>query len=169
MTRHAFAGTVAIAGIGATEFSKASGRSELRLAAEAVDLALKDAGLAPAEVEGMVTFSSDTNPDIDIARSLGIGDLTFFSRIHYGGGAACATIQQAALAVSSGVADVVVCYRAFNERSGNRFGAGVQGRPPDAERRERAHGLVPPGRSADTGLVGGHGRPALPARDRRDE
>ena len=78
----------------------------------------------------MVTFSSDTNPDIDIARSLGIGDLTFFSRIHYGGGAACATIQQAALAVSSGVADVVVCYRAFNERSGSRFGAGVQGRAP---------------------------------------
>ena len=78
----------------------------------------------------MVTFSSDTNPDIDISRSLGIGDLTFFSRIHYGGGAACATIQQAALAVSSGVADVVVCYRAFNERSGSRFGAGVQGRAP---------------------------------------
>ena len=111
---------MAIAGIGATEFSKASGRSELRLAVEAVDAALNDAGIAPAEVQGMVTFSSDTNPDIDIARSLGIGDLTFFSRIHYGGGAACATIQQAALAVSSGVADVVVCYRAFNERSGSR-------------------------------------------------
>ena len=99
---HSFAGQVAIAGIGATEFSKASGRSELRLAVEAVDLALKDAGIAPAEVQGMVSFSSDTNPDIDIARSLGIGDLSFFSRIHYGGGAACATIQQAALAVSAG-------------------------------------------------------------------
>ena len=122
---HAFAGRVAIAGIGATEFSKASGRSELRLAVEAVDAALKDAGLKPADVQGMVTFSADTNPDIDIARSLGIGELTFFSRVHYGGGAACATVQQAALAVSSGVADVVVCYRAFNERSGSRFGAGV--------------------------------------------
>ena len=66
-----------------------------------------------------------------MARTLGMGDLTFFfSRIHYGGGAACATVQQAALAVSSGVADVVVCYRAFNERSGHRFGTGVQGRPP---------------------------------------
>ena len=127
---HSFSGSTAIAGIGATEFSKDSGRSELRLAVEAVAAALADAGIAPSEVQGMVTFSSDTNPDIDIARSLGIGDLTFFSRIHYGGGAACATIQQAALAVSSGVADVVVCYRAFNERSGSRFGAGVQGRAP---------------------------------------
>ena len=31
------------------------------------------------------------------------------------------------MAVAAGVADVVVCYRAFNERSGRRFGAGVQG------------------------------------------
>ncbi|MGP0032777.1 MAG: lipid-transfer protein [Acidimicrobiales bacterium] len=130
MSPHRFAGEVAIAGIGATEFSKKSGRSELRLAAEAVDLALRDAGITPAEVGGMVTFSADTNPEIDIARSLGMGDLTFFSRIHYGGGAACATVQQAALAVAGGVADVVVCYRAFNERSGSRFGAGVQGRAP---------------------------------------
>jgi acetyl-CoA acetyltransferase len=127
---HTFAGQVAIAGIGATEFSKDSGRSELRLATEAVDLALRDAGIEPSEVGGMVTYSSDTNPDIDIARGLGIGELSFFSRIHYGGGAACGTVQQAALAVASGVADVVVCYRAFNERSGNRFGAGVQGRAP---------------------------------------
>src|SRR3984957_6358728 len=132
---HAFAGNTAVAGIGATEFSKDSGRSELRLAVEAVDLALRDAGIAPSEVGGMVTFSIDTNPDIDIARSLGIGELTFFSRIHYGGGAACATIQQAALAGQAGVADVVVCYRAFNERSGHRFGAGSHGRPatPSAE------------------------------------
>jgi acetyl-CoA acetyltransferase len=130
MTAHDFVGRVAIAGIGATEFSKNSGRSELRLAVEAVAAALADAGLAPAEVDGLVTFTADTNPEIDVARALGMGDLTFFSRVHYGGGAACATVQQAALAVAAGVADVVVCYRAFNERSGARFGAGVAGRPP---------------------------------------
>jgi acetyl-CoA acetyltransferase len=135
---HAFAGSTAIVGIGATEFSKASGRSELRLATEAVDLALRDAGIEPSEVGGLVTFSSDTNPEINIAQSLGMGELSFFSRIHYGGGAACATIQQAALAVQSGVAEVVVCYRAFNERSGNRFGLGVQDRPPAANA-ETAH------------------------------
>ncbi|MEV7449416.1 thiolase C-terminal domain-containing protein, partial [Streptomyces nigra] len=49
------------------------------------------------------------------------------------GGAACATVLQAALAVAAGVAEVVVCYRAFNERSGRRFGAGVQHREPSAE------------------------------------
>jgi acetyl-CoA acetyltransferase len=122
----------AIAGIGATEFSKDSGRSEMRLACEAVAAALADAGIAPAEVDGMVTFTADTNPEIQIARNLGIGELKMFSRIHHGGGAGGGCIQQAAMAVACGVADVVVCYRAFNERSGNRFGAGVQGRAPQA-------------------------------------
>lgn len=140
----------AIAGIGATEFSKESGRSELRLAVEAVGAALDDAGIAPAEVDGMVTFTMDTNPEIEIARNLGIGELSFFSRIHHGGGAACATVQQAVLAVATGVAEVVVCYRAFNERSGHRFGAGVQDRPPvpNAENAHFAwyapHGLLTP-------------------------
>ncbi|MGW2341984.1 lipid-transfer protein [Streptomyces sp. NPDC001661] len=126
-------GQAAIVGIGATEFSKDSGRSELKLAVEAVHAALDDAGLSPADVDGLVTFTMDTNPEITVAQAAGMGELSFFSRVHYGGGAACGTVQQAALAVASGVADVVVCYRAFNERSGRRFGSGVQHREPSAE------------------------------------
>ena len=112
----------AIAGIGSTEFSKNSGRSELRLAAEAVRSALDDAGLRPADVNGMVTFTMDSNAEVAVARELGIGELTFFGQVGYGGGAACATVQHAAMAVATGAADVVVCYRALNERSGRRFG-----------------------------------------------
>ncbi|MEV0053747.1 lipid-transfer protein [Saccharopolyspora shandongensis] len=115
-------GEAAIVGIGATEFSKDSGRSELQLAAEAVRAALADAGLEPSDVDGLVSFTMDNNTETAVARELGIPELSFFSRIHYGGGAACATVQQAAMAVATGVAEVVVCYRAFNERSGSRFG-----------------------------------------------
>ena len=111
-----------IAGIGATEFSKESGRSELQLACEATLAALRDAGLEPADVDGMVTFTMDASNEIEIARTIGIPSLTFFSRIHHGGGAACATVHQAKMAVETGAANVVVCYRAFNERSGFRFG-----------------------------------------------
>ncbi|RJL25128.1 lipid-transfer protein [Bailinhaonella thermotolerans] len=117
-----FVRRTAVAGVGATDFSKNSGRSELRLAAEAVCAALDDAGLTPADVNGLVTYTQDTNQEISVAREVGVGDLTFFSRVHYGGGAACGTVMQAAMAVATGVADVVVCYRAFNERSGRRFG-----------------------------------------------
>ncbi|MEW2504575.1 lipid-transfer protein [Amycolatopsis sp. NPDC047767] len=116
------AGAAAIAGIGATEFSKDSGRSELRLAAECVTHALADAGLSASEVDGLVSFTMDGSAEIALARELGIPELEFFSRIHYGGGAAAATVQQAAMAVATGVADVVVAYRAFNERSEQRFG-----------------------------------------------
>jgi acetyl-CoA acetyltransferase len=131
--RDGLAGRAAIVGVGATEFSKDSGRSELRLAVEAVRAALDDAGLTPEDVDGMVTFTMDTSPEITVAQACGMGELSFFSRVHYGGGAACATVQQAALAVATGVAEVVVCYRAFNERSGRRFGSGVQHREPSAE------------------------------------
>ncbi|MGY1436704.1 lipid-transfer protein [Streptomyces reniochalinae] len=129
----ALGGRAAVAGIGATPFTKESGDSELALAVEAVRAALDDAGLTPGDVDGMVTFTMDTSPEITVAQAAGIGELSFFSRVHYGGGAACATVQQAALAVACGLAETVVCYRAFNERSGRRFGAGVQQREPSAE------------------------------------
>jgi acetyl-CoA acetyltransferase len=133
---HALGGRTAIAGIGATEFSKDSGRTELRLACEAVAAALADAGVEPADVDGMVTFSMDGTDEIEIARSVGAGDLTFFARVPYGGGAACGTIAMAAMAIATGAASVVVCYRALNGRSWSRFGAGVQGQPtaPSADR-----------------------------------
>jgi acetyl-CoA acetyltransferase len=115
-------GAAAIAGIGATEFSKDSGRSELRLAAEAASAALADAGLGPSDVNGLVTFTMDSTSEIALARELGAGELTFFSQVGYGGGAACGIVQHAAMAVATGIADVVVCYRALNERSGHRFG-----------------------------------------------
>ncbi|MBO0652454.1 lipid-transfer protein [Streptomyces triculaminicus] len=133
MSGSTLGGRAAVVGIGATAFTKDSGRSELALAAAAVRAALADAGLAPGDVDGMVTFTMDTSPEITVAQAAGIGELSFFSRVHYGGGAACATVQQAALAVAAGVAEVVVCYRAFNERSGRRFGAGVGRREPTAE------------------------------------
>ncbi|WP_405141309.1 lipid-transfer protein [Sphaerisporangium sp. NBC_01403] len=129
---YSLSGRTAVAGIGATEFSKDSGRSELQLAAEAVLAALDDAGLPPSEVDGLVTYTQDGNQEISVAREVGIGDLSFFSRVHYGGGAACGTVLHAAMAVATGAASTVVCYRAFNERSGRRFGqpdAGLGGEP----------------------------------------
>jgi acetyl-CoA acetyltransferase len=122
MTGDGLGGRAAIVGIGATEFSKESGRSELQLSVEAVRAALADCGLDASDVDGLTTFTMDTSSEIAVARELGVPELRFFSRINYGGGAACATVQQAAMAVATGVADVVVCYRGFNERSESRFG-----------------------------------------------
>ena len=89
--------------------------------------AIADAGLQPSDVDGLVTFSLDTNDEIEVARSVGIGDLTFYSRVPYGGGAAVGVIQHAAMAVATGAARAVVCYRALNGRSGQRYSSGVSG------------------------------------------
>jgi acetyl-CoA acetyltransferase len=144
VTKHAYAGKAAVVGIGATEFSKDSGRSELRLAIEASLAACADAGIEPTQIDGMSTFTMETNPETELMRGLGIHELTHFSRIHFGGGAPCATIQYAAMAVTSGVADYVLCYRAFNERSGRRFGAGVQDRPAGASADEASYAWTSP-------------------------
>jgi acetyl-CoA acetyltransferase len=117
----------AIAGIGLTEFSKDSGVSELALAAQCVSAACADAGLDPGEIDGLVSYTLDSTDEIELARAVGAGDLTFFSKINYGGGAAVGTIAQAAMAVATGQATTVVCYRAMNGRSGKRMGQGISG------------------------------------------
>ncbi len=128
-----YSNKTAIAGYGATEFSKNSGRSELRLAVEATLGALADAGIDPGEVDGMSAFTMDNNSEQEIFRSIGGRDLKFFSRIPQGGGGTCAPLLQAALAITSGVAEVVVCYRAMNERSEYRFGTPMAGLPPTSD------------------------------------
>jgi len=138
----------AIAGIGATEFSKDSGRTELQLAAECVTAALDDAGLEPGDVDGLCTFTMDTNPPGELLRMIGGKELTFFSQVGFGGGGGAGVVQQAAMAVATGVADVVVCYRAMNERSGARFGQPMHQSRPTPEHllwsHHTMHGLATP-------------------------
>ena len=112
----------AIVGVGATEFSKNSGRSELRLALEASMAALRDAGLEPEDADGFVTFDLDNSDPMAVARNLGVPASTFFARSSLGGGSACASLGLATFAVETGRASVVLCYRAMNERSEWRFG-----------------------------------------------
>jgi acetyl-CoA acetyltransferase len=113
----------AIAGVGETEYSRASGRSELRLAAEASLAAIRDAGLSTVDIDGLITFTMDFNDELDLQRCLGIPVLRWTSRTTFGGAGANATIQLAAAAVTSGAANAVLIYRGFNERSGRRFGS----------------------------------------------
>ncbi|MGA2472883.1 MAG: lipid-transfer protein [Acidimicrobiales bacterium] len=121
--------TTAIVGIGQTEFSKAAGRSETQLAAEAIVAALADAGLTTADVDGLVSYTIDPVEETELVRTLGIPEIHFSSRVPYGGGGSQGVLLHAASAVVSGIADVVVAYRAIKARSGERFGrAAVGGR-----------------------------------------
>jgi acetyl-CoA acetyltransferase len=102
----------AIAGIAQTRFGKGIEDSELSLACQAIAMALDDAGIAPKEVDGLVAFSMEDGREVEVARNVGLGDITFFGQVGYGGGAGCGTTGHAALAVASGQCEVAVAWRA---------------------------------------------------------
>ena len=111
-----------IAGIGETEYSRESGRSELQLAAEASLAAMRDAGIAARDVDGLVTYTMDSSDELELQRCLGIPLLRWTGRAPFGGLGCCASVQIAAAAVGAGYAEAVIVYRALNGRSGRRYG-----------------------------------------------
>ncbi len=114
-----------IVGIGQTEYSKASGRTVLDLAGAACLAALDDAGVAAAEVDGIVSFNfNDSVPGIAVATQLGIPAVRYAVDTAGGGNAANLIILQAVAAIEAGLAETVLCYRAMNGRSGFRLGGG---------------------------------------------
>lgn len=114
----------AIAGIGWTPFTKASGRTVRALASEAALAALGDAGLSPRDADGFVSFNfSDSAPGIAVATEIGAPD-AYTADLVSGGNAANQIILCATAAIEAGLAETVVCYRAMNGRSGFRLGGG---------------------------------------------
>jgi acetyl-CoA acetyltransferase len=101
----------AIAGIGATAFAKALPESELLLACRAISAALDDAGIDPSEVDGLSSYTLEPFREVDVARNVGLGDITWFSQVGYGGGAGCGVVGNAAMAVATGQCRVAVAWR----------------------------------------------------------
>lgn len=114
--------TCAIVGIGATDFSRCSERSELSLAVQASLAALADAGLDPSDVDGIIRCDMDNVRGNDLAHTLGIRELTYLGENGPGGAAPCAMVGQAVAAILSGQATTVLVFRSLNGRSGQRFG-----------------------------------------------
>ncbi len=102
----------AVVGIGQTGFGKGLPDTELSLACQAISAAIDDAGLEPRDVDGLAMFSMESGREVDVARNVGLGDITYFSEVGYGGGAGCGVVGQAAMAVATGQCRVAVAWRA---------------------------------------------------------
>jgi acetyl-CoA acetyltransferase len=113
---------VAIAGIGQTSYARRDARSEAQLAAEAALAALNDAGIAPSDVDGMITYTLDPVDEIGLCRALGVRDLAYTSRVPGGGAGAIGTLYQAAAAVAAGACEAVLIWRAINQGAAYRYG-----------------------------------------------
>ncbi|MDY0013098.1 MAG: lipid-transfer protein [Rhodocyclaceae bacterium] len=134
----------AIVGIGQTAFAKRLEPTETELAIMAIRDALEDAGIHPSEVDAMSSFTWESTEENEIASNLGFGDVRFFSKIGYGGGAGCATVLHMAMAIATGQADVGVVWRSRKRGSGARVWALAQERMADVFKYSRPYGLVRP-------------------------
>ena len=123
--RAGFQGRTAIAGVGYTPLSRDSGRSVLSLAVDACANAISDAGLEPAEIDGIASFSlfNDSVPGQAVATCLGLPPLRYNLDLNLGGQAPCYMAINAAMAVDAGLAHNVVIFRALNGRTGVRIGS----------------------------------------------
>jgi len=108
---------VAIAGIGESKVGRVPGRTALQLQTDAALAALADAGLALADIDGLVTtpvrVESWSMPCGVVANHLGIR-ARFLSTVDVAGASGCSMIHQAALAVASGQATAVLCVAGQN-------------------------------------------------------
>jgi acetyl-CoA acetyltransferase len=108
--KHPLRGAAAIAGLGLTETGRVYGRPAGDLAAEAVLLALEDAGLEKRELDGLIVNQGISGgPDLSLALALGIPELRFCTQLNAWGSSAAQMVQVAALAVANGLARHVAC------------------------------------------------------------
>ncbi|MFA1548158.1 thiolase family protein [Actinomadura chokoriensis] len=99
-----------IVGLGMTELGKVYGRSPRRLAADAVRLAARDAGLALGDLDGLlVSHGMGGSPGIELAGTLGLRDLRLLSQVNSFGATAGAMVSFAAMSVLNGTATTVAC------------------------------------------------------------
>jgi len=106
-----FKDSTAIVGVGQTRFGKGLPESELELACQAIGAALADAGIDPAEVDALGSYTMEDTPEFEVARNLALGDIHFLSRVNYGGGAGPGAVGQVALAIAAGIAKVGIVWR----------------------------------------------------------
>jgi acetyl-CoA acetyltransferase len=108
-------GKCAIAGMGATRMGKNYDHHHaIGFATEAVQLALEDAGLARADLDGMlvnpgITWMSNPMASFDLQQAMGLKNLRLTATMNLGGATAAAMVMHAAQSIAAGMAEVVAC------------------------------------------------------------
>lgn len=98
----------AIAGIGITPMGRIYGKTAAGFARDAVQLAVADAGLTMADIDGLL-INSPGDLTLQLQRGLGLHNTRLLAEYQGYGSSAGGMIQYAGLAVDAGLADVVVC------------------------------------------------------------
>lgn len=120
---------VVIAGVGESDIGRVPELSGLGLNAQAVRRALEDAGMTLAEIDGLVTAYSMTEPYFMLgsvlAEYLGLQP-RFCASLTVGGATPAAALHHAAMAVATGQADTVLVTAGENRATGQNRDAAVE-------------------------------------------
>lgn len=119
----------AITGIGETAYLRASPSSAFELQIEASLAAIRDAGLNPKEIDGIIPIGITGAPAEAFVTNFGIPDLRFSALTPMGGASGIAAIQCAIAAVTTGVCNHVLIAAGRNVSSGAKAGVRIHQMP----------------------------------------
>ena len=130
-TETSIRGSIAICGLGVTPMGKIYDRDARDFAAEAIQLALADAGLVKTDLDGLL-INAGIGPagaiNLQLQNQLGLHDLRLLNHMNAQGATAASMVQYAALAVHHGMANYVACVFADAPlREGRSAGAAYGG------------------------------------------
>ncbi|MDB5819621.1 MAG: acetyl-CoA acetyltransferase [Rhizobacter sp.] len=110
----------AVTGVGETRYAMGvSPRTSLSLQLEAGLQAARDAGVDPAEIDGIVPMASGSALAEDFIQNFGIRDLRFSATVPMGGASATASLQTACAAIGAGVCRHVLLVAGRDGRGGS--------------------------------------------------
>lgn len=112
-------GRAAIVGIGETEYLRGTDQSILQMVLAASMTAIRDAGLKPSDVDAVIPPPGFVAWD-EIAAHLGIPDVRYTSCPQMGGASATAALITGAMAIATGLANVVLLPIGWNGYSALR-------------------------------------------------
>lgn len=161
---HPLRGAAAITGLGMTPMGRIY-KSTMELAADATRTALADAGLRKDQVDGLlinagITGTTGGGISLGLQNYLGMQNLRLLNHMNAAGSTAAQMVQYAALAISAGMANHVLCVFADAPlRDGSSAGAAYGGAARNPQRPRGMSGLY-----AAAGYFGANTPYALAAR-----
>ena len=135
----------AIVGVADHGLHDVAGRSELQLQAEAAVLALEDAGLTVADVDGIFTASNDMSwiPSVLVAEYLGV-QASYSDATNIGGSSFEAHVGHAVAAIQAGLCEVALITYGSIQRSRRSRALGASGPVRLTQQYEAPYGMPLP-------------------------
>ena len=146
---HPLRGATAITGLGMTPMGRIYGNSANELAADAVRIAITDAGLQKEDIDGLlinpgVTGFTGGGISLGLQNYLGMSNLRLLNHMNAAGSTAAQMVQYASMAIANGMATHVVCVFADNPlKQGSSSAAAYGGAARNPERPRGMGGLIP--------------------------